>query len=115
MRSWVAQATLHRRLGQPQQAVELLLRAARAAPEVEAAYLQPLLAELEGAAPEGTTAGTAATAAAAAAAGQSPLDRVLDSGEEEQQQQQQRQQQQQQPGEQPEEEEEAVARRQGES
>ena len=114
MRSWVAQATLHRRLGQPQQAVELLRRAARAAPEVEAAYLQPLLAELEGAAPEGATAGTAATAAAAAAAGQSPLDRVLDSGEEEEEQQQ-RQQQQQQPGEQPEEEEEAVARRQGES
>ena len=46
VRSWVSQATLHRKLGQFEAAVKLLRKAARAEPQVEGAYLNPLLAEL---------------------------------------------------------------------
>jgi hypothetical protein len=46
VRSWVSQATLHRKLGQFEAAVKLLRKAARAEPKVEEAYLKPLLAEL---------------------------------------------------------------------
>lgn len=108
VRSWVAQATLHRRLGQPQAAVDLLRRAARAAPEVEAAYLQPLLAELQGGAgdladPAAAAAAATVDPAAAAAAGRSPLELALEREEQQEQQEQQP------------EEAAAVARRQGES
>ncbi|EFN57373.1 hypothetical protein CHLNCDRAFT_142761 [Chlorella variabilis] len=48
VRCWVSQATLHRKLGQLEAAVELLRRAAKAEPKVEQAYLQPLLAEMAG-------------------------------------------------------------------
>ena len=48
VRCWVSQATLHRKLGQQEEAVQLLRKAARAEPKVEEAYLQPLLAEMEG-------------------------------------------------------------------
>jgi hypothetical protein len=46
VRSWVSQATLHRKLGQFEAAIKLLRKAARAEPKVEEAYLKPLLAEL---------------------------------------------------------------------
>ncbi|KAL4859761.1 ALBINO3-like protein 2 [Chlorella vulgaris] len=53
VRCWVSQATLHRKLGQLDAAVQLLRKAARAEPKVDEAYLQPLLAEMAGEQPPG--------------------------------------------------------------